>query len=241
MKKKKAQKENGERWLLTYSDLITLLMIFFVVLYASSNVDAQKFNQLSSSFKEGFGTAGENVIAIPGLPIPEGNVEPTPIISEEQKLDALKSKIDSSINGSNLSANVSTSIEERGLVISFENEILFDIGDASLKDNHKNELLTLCKILNEMPNFIRIEGHTDNIPISTAKFSSNWQLSCGRASNVAQFISDSGFLSPNRISALGYGEYRPIDTNSTASGRAKNRRVDIVVLNSKFNESEGNK
>lgn len=242
-RKKKPKKENGERWLLTYSDLITLLMIFFVVLYASSNISAKKFEQLSTSMQQGFGNGGgEQVIGTPITPpISEGQGEPTPIISEEKKLENLKAEIDKHIAEENLGGSVTTAIEERGLVVSFKNEILFESGKANLKGGSKEDLLRVVKSISALPNLIRIEGHTDNVPIKTSEFTSNWQLSCIRAANVAQTIGDSKLIAPNRISALGYGEYRPIGDNATDIGRARNRRVDLVILNSKYNEIEKQK
>lgn len=248
MKKKPEKPENHERWLLTYSDLITLLMIFFVIMYASSNLDAQKYQAISSSFKDGFGS-GQNVVSDGGsgtseeVKLVNGQSEENSTLEqmktdENSKLDQVKSEVDKLIGNSDLKENVSTSIEERGLVISFKNNVFFDSGKAEIREDMKGKLNSIAKILSSIDNYVRVEGHTDNLPINTKEFHSNWQLSSLRAANVVEYLVVNAGLSPNRLSSVGYGEYRPSAKNDSEAGRSKNRRVDIVILNSKFNTSE---
>ncbi|GAA0079362.1 flagellar motor protein MotB [Clostridium sp. CTA-5] len=239
MKKKKESKENSERWLITYSDLITLLMVLFVILYASSNVNKEKYDQITKSFQQAFSIGSEQG-AIVGSEIESVNVD-NAVISEESKLDGVKDKVDNLIKESDLNGSISTSIQERGLVISFSDNIFFNSGDATIKEDYKKKLISISKVLNDIDNYIRVEGHTDNVTINTTYFHSNWQLSSIRASNVVEFLVNEGKVSPKRLSSVGYGEYRPTKSNDTEEGRATNRRVDIVILNSKFNESETNK
>lgn len=257
MKKKAPKPENSERWLLTYSDLITLLMALFVILYATSNVDAAKARQISDSFSKALNIVqsggGEGVLE--GTDINTG-VEDTGIedpgttqngvpgeitITEEQKLEQVKQKVDALINSSDLKGSVTTEIEERGLTIRFADNIIFDSGNANIKDDFKSRLVSISSILNSMDNYIRVEGHTDNVAINRAYFTSNWQLSSARASNVVQFLAEQGSVNPSKLCAVGYGENRPIQSNDTEEGKAQNRRVDILVLNSKFNNSETSK
>lgn len=250
MKKQEEKPENHERWLLTYSDLITLLMIFFVVLYAGSTADATKYKALSDSFKVALG-GGKTIvgkeegveIVQPSKPI-ETDIkkeEGEAVKTEENKLQEVKSNIDKYLEGSSIKGSVSTSIEERGLVISLKDTLVFDSGKADIKPECKKQLTELGAILNKIDNYIRVEGHTDNVPINTNNFKSNWQLSVIRATNVTELlIKDSNIVS-KRLSAVGYGEFRPIDTNDTEYGRGRNRRVDIIILNSKFNQVEGDK
>ena len=139
-----------------------------------------------------------------------------------------------------LEDSVSTTIEERGLVISFNDSIFFDSAKADIKENMKTKLVALSEILNKIDNYVRVEGHTDNIPIKNEFYNSNWQLSSIRASNVVEFLIEYGSVSPDRLSAVGYGEYRPISDNNTEEGRAKNRRVDILILNNKYDNIENN-
>lgn len=244
MKKEKKVKDNSERWMLSYLDFITLLMIFFIVMYAISNVDNEKYKALSTSLKTGFLSGGEDIIGT------QNNIDTSPNIdsdysetstsedSSAQSLENLKEKIDNLIANSDLKDNATTKLQEKGLTISFNSILLFNSGDAAIKDNCTKNLLSISKILNECDNYIRIEGHTDNVSIKNDTFSSNWQLSSIRAANVAEFLTSNGNVNPKRLSSIGYGEYRPIESNDTESGRSANRRVDILILDSKFNPSE---
>lgn len=239
-KKKKAKAENSERWLVSYSDFMTLLMVFFVVLYSMSNVNQKKYQQLSNSMGSVFsggatalgmgadsGTSSDNT----------GELKPL-VQTEDVKLQGVEEQVNDVLNELGLGDSVSTSIEERGLVISFNDSIFFDSAKAEIKDEMKTKLISVSKILNKIDNYIRVEGHTDNLPIKDNYFNSNWQLSSVRASNVVELLINYGEISPSRLSAVGYGEYRPISDNNTEEGRSKNRRVDILILNNKFDGTE---
>lgn len=249
MRKKKADKENSERWLVTYSDLITLLMVLFVILYATSNVDKAKYQQLSASFQQAFslGSGGDLSIVSEGggdvtdLEIEEEKepIEKTKEQIEDEKLEDIQKQVNSLLKSAGLDSNVTTKIEDRGLIISFTENVFFDSGQALIKDEYKYKLVDISKILNKMDNYIRVEGHTDNEAIRNQYFNSNWQLSSVRASNVAEVLIAEGGINPIRLSAVGYGEYRPITSNDTEEGRRQNRRVDIIILNSKYDKSEG--
>lgn len=243
MKKRKEKPENSERWLLTYSDLITLLMVFFVVLYSASNVNQKKYEKLANSMASAFtggtgiGDAGTGQVA--GDSSDDGELAPL-VQSEEEKLQGIEGQVDNMIKDLGLEDSVSTDIEERGLVISFNDRIFFDSAKADIKEDMKSKLGSLSTILNKIDNYVRVEGHTDNLPISNTFYSSNWQLSSIRASNVVEFLVGNGGISPDRLSAVGYGEHRPIADNTTDEGRAKNRRVDILILNNKYDNIETN-
>lgn len=241
-KKKKHAEENTERWLLTYSDLITLLMIFFVVMYSMSNISASKYKQVAESLKLSMG-GGKSVIGSDDTSSIKETVDPeeiqqTDTDDQEKKLSELKSQVDKYLQDSKMSESVSSSINERGLIVSMNDTLLFDTGKADIKPEFQQKLVEIGKILNQLGNYMRIEGHTDNIPISNSEYSSNWKLSCDRASNVTEFLIKNAGIQPEKLSAIGYGEYRPVGDNSTDEGKAKNRRVDIVILNSKFNAVE---
>lgn len=242
MKRKPEKEPNHERWLLTYSDLITLLMIFFIVLYAMSNIDKEKFQTMANSFNITMG--GGKIIATNSIETSSSD-NPTPIIptspTEEEKLNTMKGTLDKYIKDENLSDHLSTIIEEKGLVITLKDTLLFDTSKSDVKDDAKTQLIKLGSILNKIPNYIRIEGHTDNIPIHSNKFNSNWQLSVIRATEVTELLITKSGIDPKRISAVGYGEFRPIADNKTEAGRAKNRRVNIVILDNKFNNTENDK
>lgn len=244
MKKKRHEQEgNNERWLITYSDLITLLLVFFIILYAFSKVDNKKYENLASGFNSVFGsgtgilTGGNSINIVGGTSSQNSSGEEK---SEEDMLSDLKQQVDGYLTSNSLNESVSTDIDDRGLVISMSNSILFDSGTATIKSDNNLNLKTMGKLLNSMPNYIRIEGHTDNLPINNTKFKSNWELSVIRATNVAEILIDETGISPERISVLGYGEFRPIGDNSTAEGRAKNRRVDIIIMDTKFDKIEEN-
>lgn len=245
MKKKHHEEEgNNERWLITYSDLITLLLVFFIILYAFSKVDNEKYKNLATGFNAVFGSGtgilvgdgtGEMVGDGTGGSGGEGGEK-----TEEGKLSDLKGEVDNYLTSNGLEESVSTDIDDRGLIIRMSNSILFDSGTANIKSDNSSSLSTIGTLLNSMPNYIRIEGHTDNLPINNTRFKSNWELSVLRATNVAEILIDDAGIKPERISVLGYGEFRPIADNSTPEGRAKNRRVDIVIMNTKFDKIEEN-
>lgn len=243
MKKRKEKPENSERWLLTYSDLITLLMVFFVVLYSASNINQKKYEKLASSMNTAFtGGTGISDSGAGGAnegSSDEGELKPL-VQSEEEKLQGIEGQVDEMIKEMGLEGSVSTSIEERGLVISFNDSIFFESAKADIMEDMKLKLVSLSTVLNKIDNYIRVEGHTDNVPIRNEYFSSNWQLSSTRASNVVEYLINNGGISPDRLSAVGYGEYRPVADNSTDQGRSKNRRVDILILNNKYDNIENN-
>jgi len=245
MRRIKKEKDNSERWMLSYLDFITLLMIFFLMMYAISNVDSQKSQQLAKSLRIGFNSGnGQNVIAVS-----DNNNDPPAVVDEEtmtaaqeeEKLADIKKKVDELVNNSELKGSVTTSIQERGLLISFNDSVFFNSGQATIKSDWQNKLISISKILNGIDNYIRVEGHTDNVAINTDYFHSNWQLSSVRAANVVEFLIAQGNVKPERLSSVGYGEYRPIKTNNTEEGKSSNRRVDILILNNKFNNSETTK
>lgn len=245
MKKKKPEGHmNHERWLLSYSDFMTLLMILFVVLFAMSSVDQTKFKQLSQSMSVAMG-GGKTIIGNESaVSITDKSKAVNTEIeaeSEESKLEKLKAQVDKYLDQNGMKESVNTQIDERGLVVSINDTLFFDSGRAEIKIESQKKLIEIGKILNQLGNYMRIEGHTDNIPISNGQFSSNWQLSAARAANVTELLIANSGIQPQKLSAVGYGEYRPILDNSTEEGRARNRRVDIIIVNSKFNKIENNK
>jgi chemotaxis protein MotB len=254
------EKENAERWLLTYSDLITLLMIFFVVMYSMSKVDANKFQAVAESLSAALGggtPAKVEVSTSPNGPsfIEKFNTnkkppETAPNPSEESKenkntgnvdvenmtIDAIKQKLDKFASDNGIQTKLVSSIEERGLVISIQDTLLFESGSADITPNARKVLEKIINVLASAPNYIKVEGHTDNLPINTARFPSNWELSVLRATNVVHIML--GKIDSDRLSATGFGEYRPVAKNDTEVGRALNRRVDLVILRSKYDMTE---
>ncbi|EGW36513.1 flagellar motor protein MotB [Desulfosporosinus sp. OT] len=267
-----AEKENGERWLLTYSDLITLLMIFFVVLYSMSKVDAQKFQAVAESLSKALGGGTPSKIELSTSPVgpslfqtgtpsakttvpgkgkdPNNTTYTDPTMNGENKnagqgnvdaekmsIDSIKAKLDKFAVDNGIQTTLVTSIEERGLVVSIQETLLFDSGSAVITPHARAILEKVSTVLAAAPNQIKVEGHTDNLPIHTAQFPSNWELSVIRATNVVQILQSDG-ITPDRLSATGYGEYRPISPNNTDAGRSKNRRIDLIILRSKYDVTE---
>lgn len=243
--------ENHERWLLSYADFITLLMIFFIIMYAISNVDKEKYKQVAAGLSAAMGGGSSINIIDSGSGEPDSEVVIPEVVidedliraEEEKKLEEVKGAVDKYLEESGLSDSVETTIEERGLVLSFKDSLFFDSAKAEVKSGEVRQLTEIGKILNQAiisDSLIRVEGHTDNVPIKNEVFKSNWDLSVIRASNVAQILINESQIEPHRISVVGYGEYRPKADNNTESGRAANRRVDILIMNSEYNEVENN-
>ena len=249
-KKKEPEKApNHERWLLTYADMITLLMTFFIVLYALSIVDANKFHALSSSLKVALGVgASPDLISFQSEMMPQpvsakkpANYDDTGENVELNNLTEVEAILNEYLKDKKLNDEVNVQMESKGLVVRLKDVMAFNPGEATIRPEAEEELKAIGQILLRVTNFIRVEGHTDNIPISGPKFSSNWQLSAARAANVVALLIEKSKISPQRFSAIGYAEYRPVANNSMYEGRTKNRRVDIVILKSKYNAIEYDK
>lgn len=237
------EKDNSERWLLTYADLITLLMIFFVVMYAISSVDAQKYQILSQSLSGALQYTGPGGLASGGITSGGGiEIHVSPTDGETDKVDpelvAAAEEIMALIKAKNLQDKVSVSIQERGVVVGLMNTVLFDPGSARIKSEAIPTLVAIGQIANGVHNYIRVEGNTDDVPQHSPQFPSNWELSVIRATEVLKLMIDQSGVAPNKISAVGYGEYRPSVPNDSPENRSKNRKVDIVILSDKLDKSE---
>lgn len=234
------EKENKERWLLTYSDLITLLCVFFIVMYTLSKIDAKKYEAIAQSLSKAMG-GSSTIMPNSGANLTQGNIESNISAAMDKKeqasLEKLRQQIQSYLDKNGLNGQVSVSLEDRGVVVSFPDMVLFDLGSAALTPHAQDMITSVGKFLNQVPNYVRVEGHTDNLPISTAQFPSNWELSEARANSVVrQLITDN--IKPERLSATGYGEYRPSVPNDNEADRQRNRRVDITVLRNKYDTAE---
>ena len=232
-RKKTDDHENLERWLLTYADLITLLLAFFIVMYSMSQVDAKKFGKMTKALS-GALRGGD-------MAVKRGNdigTAPGKGVMQVGHLMSIGQKIEESMQKAGESRMVSTEVSERGLVVHIMESALFKPGSADLETRARVILNIVASHLQGISNHIRIEGHTDNVPINTARYPSNWELSSARATEVVRYFIDNYTISPGSISALGYGEYRPMKPNNTIENRAQNRRVDIVVLTMEMTSAE---
>lgn len=235
-----------ERWLLTYADLITLLAVFFIVMYAISTVNMQKMEAIAESLSVVLKGQSMSILESPGpsiVPGSSGQVRSEGANSQQGELDEVRQQIADFIKAQEkaergFSSNIVILEQERGLVISLKDTLLFPKGSAVLTPQAREIIYEVGKSLKEVPNFIRIEGHTDNLPIHTAQFPSNWELSVLRATNVTQMLIRGNDIPPERISATGYSEYRPLVPNNSELNRSMNRRVDIVILKQKYDYFE---
>jgi chemotaxis protein MotB len=229
-----AEKDRSERWLLTYADLITLLLIFFIVLYSMSKIDSKRFEEMSKSLAIAFGGAGRSGVLDAGRSVIPGDK----VYKERLEMQSTEERVRRMIAQRGLEGKISTDLGQRGLVISVKDTVLFTVGSADLTPAAREVMKNVTTIMSAMPNPIRIEGHSDTVPIHTERFYSNWELSTARATNVLQFFIKDGGIAPERLSAAGYGEYRPLVPNSNDRNRALNRRVDIVLLSSAYSKFE---
>ncbi|MBP6492566.1 MAG: OmpA family protein [Clostridia bacterium] len=253
-KKHDGEHDNSERWLLSYADFITLLMIFFVIMYAMSNVDAQKYEQLSQSLEGALAPTGlggtdsggqssgggintsEAALAAAAAAAAAAADGKTDKIDPE--LMAAAAEIEKMIKEKGLQDKVSVSVQERGVVVGLMNTVLFESGSSAIKPDAVPTLVAIGQIANGVHNYIRVEGNTDDVPQSSPQYASNWELSVGRATEVLKLMIDQSGVAPDKISAVGYGQYRPSVPNTSPENRARNRKVDVVILSDKLDKSE---
>ncbi len=223
------------RWLLTYADMITLLMAFFIMMYSMSVLNLQKFREVAFSIRSGFGGPVEGGPGMLNFPQRKDSLTPNlGDISESSgpgALPGVAQEMERYIREHGLSQMVRMRVEERGLVVSLvTDQVLFDIGRAQLRPRAKQILQKVAQLLRDLPNDIAVEGHTCDLPIRTPQFPSNWELSTARATTVVRFLIEQAGIAPRRVSASGYADSRPLVRNDSEAHRTYNRRVDIVIL-----------
>lgn len=246
-RKKKSQSHMDESWLLPYADLLTLLVALFIVLFAMSDINIQKYEQLASVFRSEFSNAGSGVLDHQEMPVPppveegaeedeneeieEDDEEVDRSESELRDLQALQTQINHYIKDHELTEQLGTELTDEGLMITLVNEVLFDSGSAKVKETSKEMANDVSVLLyTEPPHQVVISGHADDVPIETEEYNSNWELSVSRAINFMTLILENEELDPTLFSAKGYGEFHPIVPNTSAENRAKNRRVEVLIL-----------
>ncbi|MEW4308873.1 flagellar motor protein MotB [Rossellomorea marisflavi] len=253
-KKKREDDHIDESWLLPYSDLLTLLVALFIVLYASSSVDAQKFQELSQVFSEIF-KGGTGMMDYPSpvapqdssdqkekqgaatdkkeeeKPVPKEDIQKQAFLQDQEELREVQEKINQYIKTNNLQLQFVTKLTDEGLLLTIRDNVLFSSGSAEVERSDQDVAKELSSLLvMNPPRNIIISGHTDNVPIRTANYDSNWELSVMRAVNFMKILLENPNLEPEWFSAKGFGEFEPIADNATAEGRGKNRRVEVLVL-----------
>lgn len=266
-KRKKSAEGGGAGWLTTYADLMTLLLCFFVLLYAMSTPDEQKYQTLIESLREAIvGQSGKTVLdsvnndandVLIGDPV-EGEhlIEDESLLEGEldgdtdeewvegeldgetdEEEDAFNSleivseirdTVSGYLNSQGLSSTVTVEVINEGVLLDIKEQVLFDLGKASIKPESLETLNKLGTLFKKFDNHIRVIGHTDNIPINTAQYPSNWELAAARSCAIVRYYSESQ-IAPNRLMCLSEGDTNPIDTNETELGRSKNRRVNFLI------------
>lgn len=246
------EEDDSNRWLSTYADAVTLLMAFFILLYAMSEIDVAKF----AAFVEGLQVPFGNVSSEGMMPArdgllpdsdglqPDSSPPPPPQTSVDQavqaaaaqhardleQLEEVRRSLDEALEARDLDQYVEQRIEERGLRVSIaSDDILFALGSTRINDLGQQVIRTVAETLDGFPNPLMVEGHTDDVPLDRNGYT-NWNLSTDRAVAVLSLMIEQHELPPDRVGAVGYGEYQPLETNETSEGRARNRRVDIMVL-----------
>jgi chemotaxis protein MotB len=259
-KRKPPEHANHERWLVSYADFITLLFAFFTTLYAISTVDRQKYGKMVMSMRASFEStifkAGSDRFTL-GMSAGVDPASDTQQASEATKLKkasqspirelkksisskgestgkslgSIRKEVEMRIGSPALGSKVQTRMEPRGLVITLGEGGFFDSGSDQLKPEGRELLDRIASGLVSSRNLIHVEGHTDNVPIRNSRFPTNWELSTARSTAVVAYLITRFGFAPDRLTAAGYGEYRPVTANETQEGKARNRRVDITVLN----------
>jgi chemotaxis protein MotB len=255
-KKRVPEHVSHDRWLVSYADFITLLFAFFVVLYASSQVDKRKAGRLAQAIQVAFQELGVFQTSNTKVPLEDDDAMPFEKVQAVENLDRkadlakivnpMKGMLTSSAETQSLldaqqaiqnvldpeiqKHEVTMSMRRDGLVVSLKEMGFFESGSATIRPDSMDALSRLAKVLKQRQENIRIEGHTDNIRIHNAHFASNWELSTTRATEIIRLLITQFVLPPSRLSAAGYAEFHPTASNDTAVGRAQNRRLDIVIL-----------
>lgn len=254
-KKQEPTPEGAPEWLTTYSDLVTLLLTFFVLLFSMATIDKQRFVEVADSLSRSMLKMNNGDSILPG----QGNnimvvdfADPKTVDEYEQtekyiedaeemvvdaqqkiedaKLDLSKEEIKKTVLDEGLSKDVQVVEEKDYLLVRLDSEVFFDSGSIEIKPQGRKVLDSLAPTLNAIDNEIIIAGHTDNVPVKTGIYQSNWELSTARATHVVKYFVDNLHMNPIRLTATGNGEYRPIGDNNTEEGRRKNRRIEIKIL-----------
>ncbi len=253
-RKQGGEEESSERWLITYADLITLLLVLFLILYSIANIDAEKFKRLKGSLASAFDGIGifagqsnvtgdtggegilarfssavENVVSEGGGPDSEGGATLTET-SVEQDFQYINNQIDELVTATGLQDKVSVQRTAEGIVINLAGDLLFLNARAELRAESIFVLDRIAQILAPLPNQLRIEGHTDIIPPADPIYPTNWHLSGARALAVLQFLEEFGRIPPDRMHYTAWADLKPVADNNTLEGRQQNRRASIVVL-----------
>ncbi|RSL32924.1 flagellar motor protein MotB [Salibacterium salarium] len=246
MKRRNKKPEKGSpKWMTTFSDIILLVLVFFVMLFSMSIIDAQKFEAIAESFNErqilenlpsmvemqsGSQSTNQNEEAA------EVEAEENEKSAEDRELDQLLKEVEEYLDENELNDQISATRDDRGVVLVLQEQLLFETAEAEILAEAEPFLNKVGSLLQTLPNVVKVEGHTDDRPITTFRYPSNWELSAARASSVIRYLTNNHSLVTDRFLATGYGETRPIAPNDTEENLRENRRVVIVISDPEFEE-----
>jgi len=234
---------NKVGWLTTFNDLVTLMMVFFVMLFTMSTIDTRKMGEFQYALQSGLGIlkAGKqaSISVSQSQPIDDMSHIRTQAEGGDTKQESRPNRKLASAVRKLVEADLGIQVthSDEGTRLAFEDQVLFDFGKDAINPEGFPFLDKIAQALKNVPYSLRVEGHTDNVPIQTKRFPSNWELSIARAVNVVKYFAQVSNIDPQRLSAVGYGESRPVIQNDTPSNRAKNRRVEILLLTEGIEEN----
>jgi len=221
------------RWLLTYADMITLMLALFIILFSMSTISRAKVQQFARDVTAGF----DNVWSV-NQP-PDGGTNGTSQMDSSATVPAVEKQLQQYVAKNHLENAVQVHLDRRGLVITLlSDKSYYDSGSADLRPQTQKVLDEISTFLKRNENLIRVEGNTDDVPIATAAYPTNWELSTARAVNVVRYLHEHDGIAPTRLSAAGYGEFHPRTKNADGASRQQNRRVDVVLLNASISAAE---
>jgi chemotaxis protein MotB len=234
---------NHERWVISYADFVTLLFAFFVVMFATANADKGKARAVAEAVKAALDPKANphSKEIIQELLQKDKKITPETAKQTVAELTPSLNLLQKNLKDEIQKGEVELHLEPRGLTISFKQAALFDSGAADLKESASSGLAKVAEAILKVPNQIRLEGHTDNLPIHNEHFKNNWELSSARSIAVLQFLSEKFNMPFKRLAVSGYADVAPVASNDTDAGRARNRRVDIVILSSLASKWEPDK
>jgi len=229
-----------ERWLVSYADFITLMFAFFVVMFSSARIDKEKMERLTQSIQAGFQELGASAPSRPHakksnraeelVRTPPSNAGLSDVNHKPEDLAAIQRELEKLLSPEIKRREVALRLEPDGLIISLREIGFFDSGSSRIKPQAVDAIHRVAGFLQARACSLRIEGHTDNVPIHTVSFASNWELSTARATELVKLLIENEGFAPDRLSAAGYGEFHPVADNAAPAGQQLNRRVDIVIV-----------
>lgn len=243
-RKEKKPKSGAPRWMVTYSDLITLVLVFFILLFSMSQIDAEKFRAISQSFQQRhIFDFLPSVVEFENFEQDQGENNDNPYTegqfggdSTRDNMDALLEDVIEYLEQEDLNDLITATRDDRGVVLVLQEKMLFETAEAEILPEARPFLDKVGTLLSAIPNMVKVEGHTDSRPISTYRYPSNWELSGARASSVIRYLITNHSLDPKRFIATGYGDTRPVVPNTTVENLQQNRRVVIVISDPNYDD-----